>query len=270
MPPRPETITTRSNAVVARFRQARDGRDAGCTLVEGPTLVEELLNSSWTLKEALILQDPERDDQTTSLLNRLLKKAVPFHPVSPSVMEFVSDLKTPTSLAVRVERPAPLSFSALGALGHPHPLFVLLDGVQSPSNAGAVVRVAEAAGAHAVGALPGTADLLSPRTLRASAGSGFRIPLFTVKDLPALLNEFPAPPQLLAADAKGTTVYTDFEWANPCFLILGSETHGVTSPAKMGLTVQSLRIPMSGKTESLNISVAAGVLLMEARRQRNG
>jgi TrmH family RNA methyltransferase len=144
-------------------------------------------------------------------------------------------------------------------------LLVLLDGLQSPANAGALLRVAEAAGVDAVGALPGTADLLSPKSLRASAGSAFRLPLFRL-DKPGAV----ARPELtfLVADARGEDDYTALDWKRPCALVLGGEGAGPRPTLLVGLNLRRVRIPMAGKTESLNVAVAAGILLMEARRQR--
>ncbi len=250
------------------FRSARDGKDDRSLFVEGRRLVEELLSSKLKIRAVAVTPLADADPRIAALVDKLKRRGAPIHFVTPPVMAFLSDMETPPGLAVLAERPAPFSLDDLAKLGQPAPLLVLLDGVQSPANAGAVVRVAEAAGVHGVGALPGTADLLSPKALRASAGSAFRVPLFAVSDLPSFLSAFPEPPALLAADAGGNSSYYYRDWLKPCALILGAEGRGVSAPAKAGLKVDKINIPMSGAVESLNVAVAAGILLMEAHRQR--
>lgn len=256
-PTRP--LGDRAHPLVRRFRDARDGRDPRSLFVEGARLVAELLASPLRLREALITTARFRDPRFIPLTEDLKTKGVPLHIVTESVMTFASDLETAPGLVVRADRPAPIP-APPGAT-----LFVLLDGLQSPANAGALLRVAEAAGVEAVGALPGTVDLLSPKALRASAGSAFRLPLFRLNQ-PSDLGR----PDVthLVADARGEADYTDIDWTRPTALLMGGEGAGPRPELLSGLNLQRVRIPMAGKTESLNVAVAAGILLMEARRQR--
>ena len=262
------SIGSRSNPIVARFRDARDGRDTRSIFIEGRRLVEEFLDSPLVPRETAVTPDSAADPRLVPLLDDLKERGAAVHIVTPSVMAFLSDLETPPGIAVRADRPLPLDLASLTTLGHPTPLIVLLDALQSPANVGAVVRSAEAAGVSAVGILPGTADPLSPKSLRASAGSAFRVPLFRTDSLQAVLGFFPAPPALLAADAAGAHTYSEWDWTRPCLLILGGEARGVDKKSLGALPVEGIKIPMAGRVESLNVAVAAGVLLMEARRQR--
>lgn len=257
-------VSARTNPTVRRLREARDGRDERSIFVEGARLVDELLKSPILPREAVITLDKHRDPRFQSLSDRLKSKGAAVHLVTDDVMAFLSGVDAPPGLAVRADRPT-TTFPALAA---PAPLIVLLDGVQNPANAGAVLRVAEAAGIDAVGTLAGTVDLLSPKSLRASSGSAFRLPLFhaaTPRDLATLA----APGvSLLLADARGDRAYTEVDWTRPTVLVLGGEATGARTTFFEGLTTERIRIPMSGNVESLNVAVAAGVFLMEARRQR--
>lgn len=147
-------------------------------------------------------------------------------------------------------------------------LVVVLDGLQDPGNAGAIVRAAEAFGASGVLFIKGTASPFHPRTLRASAGSLFRIPFVSGVDAAlgkATLQQrrvrvFAAMPfgaaSLIAADA-------DFE--QRCAIVIGSEGRGISN--ELYSIAEDVAIPTTG-VESLNAAVAASVLLYEARRQR--
>jgi TrmH family RNA methyltransferase len=265
MPP----IGSRSHPTVARFRETRNGRDDRSIFVEGRRLVEELLDSTLTPREIAVTPAAATDPRTAPLVEALHTRGASVHTVTPLVMEFISDLETPPGLAVRADKPTPLDLSSLSALGAPTPFLVLLDALQSPANVGAILRSAEAAGATAVGILPGTADPLSPKALRASAGSSFRVPLFHIESAQTLPAAFSEPLTFFAADASGPRTYIEVDWTQPCVLVLGGEARGVDLKSLGALHVEKIKIPMAGRVESLNVAVAAGILMMEVRRQRS-
>jgi TrmH family RNA methyltransferase len=149
-------------------------------------------------------------------------------------------------------------------------LVVVLDGLQDPGNAGAIVRAAEAFGATGVLFLKGTVSPYNPKTLRASAGSLFRVPFLNAVD-PALAraairqnkaNLYAGVPARSGAPARSLP---EVDLAARCALIIGNESHGVSSELRSAAL--DISIPTVG-VESLNAAVAAGILLYEARRQR--
>jgi TrmH family RNA methyltransferase len=136
---------------------------------------------------------------------------------------------------------------------------VILDGVQDPGNAGAILRAAEAFGATGTIFLKGSVNPYNPKCLRGSAGSIFRVPLLTAAEVPS---EFGP---LYAADPRARKLLADADLATPCGIIIGSEGRGVS--AALAARATGLRIPTQN-VESLNAAVAAGIFLYEARRQR--
>jgi len=146
------------------------------------------------------------------------------------------------------------------------PLVVVLDGVQDPGNAGAVVRAAEAFGATGIVFLKGSVSPFNAKTIRASAGSLFRVPFVSGVDtelVKALLRQRKL--RVYAADPLGEVALAQADLRSPAALIVGSEGHGVSSTFRQGS--QTLQIPTRG-VESLNAAQAAAVLLYEASRQR--
>jgi len=143
-------------------------------------------------------------------------------------------------------------------------LIVAIDGVQDPGNCGAIIRCAEAFGASGVILLKNTANSFHPKTLRASAGSLFRIPFLNVcekrvfEQKTCILARFSAQ---IGASLKPDTA----DFTRPCVLIVGSEGRGV-SPELTAIS-EPVSIPTQN-VESLNAAVAAGVILYEAQRQR--
>jgi TrmH family RNA methyltransferase len=150
------------------------------------------------------------------------------------------------------------------------PLVVVLDGLQDPGNAGAIVRTAEAFGATGVLWMKGTVSPNNSKTLRASAGSLFRVPCIHGVDaamaLAALQQNRVALYAGVPRQAGGLAgALSDIDLTGRCGLIIGNEAHGVSEDLRSAAA--DIAIPTVG-VESLNAAVAAGILLYEARRQR--
>lgn len=143
---------------------------------------------------------------------------------------------------------------------------VVLDRLQDPGNIGTIIRTAEGAGYSAVFALKGTADIFSPKTIRAAAGSVFRIPIIHVEDnreLKALVKRLGK--ELVVTSLMADNFYFDEDLSKGVALVIGNEGNGV-SEELLGMADIKIRIPMEGHLESLNASVAAGILMYEAQR----
>ena len=147
------------------------------------------------------------------------------------------------------------------------PLVVVLDGLQDPGNAGAIVRAAEAFGASGVVFLKGTVSPYNAKTVRASAWSLFRLPFLTGLDAELAKAAFRQRKlRLFAADPRGDAPIAQADLRSAAALIIGSEAHGVSDNLRQGSF--ALRIPTRG-VESLNAATAAAVILYEASRQRS-
>jgi TrmH family RNA methyltransferase len=150
------------------------------------------------------------------------------------------------------------------------PLVVVLDGLQDPGNAGAILRAAEAFGATGALFVKGTVSPHNPKTIRASAGSVFRVPFLFGMDAAlarAALQQnrvelYAGVPARAAVTARALA---DVDFARPCGLVIGNEARGVGSVLRAA--AHDVSIPTVG-VESLNAAVATGILLYEARRQR--
>jgi TrmH family RNA methyltransferase len=148
-------------------------------------------------------------------------------------------------------------------------MVVVLDGLQDPGNAGAIVRAAEAFGATGVAFLKGSASPFHPKTLRASAGSLFRIPFvagLTAADCAAALRKARLEVYAAMPYTGSEHLAEDTDFTRRCAVVIGSEGRGVSE--EMRAIAQDVAIPTSG-VESLNAAVAAAVLLYETRRQRS-
>lgn len=244
-----ETLLSDKNPLLKDVRKAAPLTSEGFALAEGPHLLEEALRSGAEIGPIIAT--------ATASLPPGAKRVVR---VADATFASLATTDSPQGVLALV-RPRTWTFDQLL---HGRALVVILDGIQDPGNAGAILRAAEAFGTTGAVFLKGCVNPHNPKCMRASAGSIFRVPYVSNITAEELLEVCRLP--LHAADAKATTVLSEARLAKPCGIIIGSEGKGV-SPA-LAARASGLRIP-TVKVESLNAAVAAGILLYEARRQRD-
>jgi TrmH family RNA methyltransferase len=258
---RTETLTSPANPLLKDVRRAivRGTRThEGYCVAETFHLLEEALRSDCEIKA--ILAAASVRTAVESHVRRLAGLRVVV--LDDRLFQAVAGTETPQGVLALVRPPE----WNLDQLFRARPLVVVLDGVQDPGNAGAILRASEAFGASGLVFLKGTVSPYNPKTVRASAGSLFRIPL--VAGLDATLARAALEQRRLdiyAATPAGERDLGDCDLTRPTALIIGSEGRGVSE--RLRAAAIDLRIPIAG-VESLNAAMAAGVLLYEARRQR--
>jgi TrmH family RNA methyltransferase len=256
-----EIITSASNPLIKDVRRAvaRGGLTGdGCCVAETFHLLEEALRSESEVRAVICAESAHAAVQPR--LRRL--KRVRLAVVPDAVFRSLSTLDSSQGVVALVRPPA----WTLAQLFHGHVLVVVLDGIQDPGNAGAILRTSEAFGATGVIFLKGSVSPFNPKAVRASAGSLFRLPLIWGADAHltmAALQENKL--DVYAATPSGRTVAAQADFRRRCALIIGSEARGVSETLRSGAV--DVRIP-TVRVESLNAAVAAGILLYEASRQR--
>jgi TrmH family RNA methyltransferase len=184
--------------------------------------------------------------------------------LGPGVLERVADTVTPQPVLAIVRAQVATMVDV------PHPTFVVVCvDVRDPGNAGAVIRVAHAAGADAVVCPEGTADPFNPKTVRASAGSVLHVPVVAGGDARDALGELGGMGlRRLGASSRGGVPYTDVDMRGPVALVLGNEASGLPSSLEDHIDGR-VSVPMTGGVESLNVATAAAVLCFEVARARS-
>ncbi len=257
-------ITSRSHPAVKRFRALRaHGDDEGLCVLEGGKLLEEALHAGLQIVDVAASPRALRTDAGVALVASLAATGAPVRQVSEGVLASLSEVEQDQGIvAVAHRRTFPED-----ALFDGTPLLLVAAGIQNPGNVGALLRTAEAAGA--TGAyLAACADPWSWKALRGAMGSTFRLPhhrLDGVQDAVARLRARQV--TVFAAGSHQGTSYDLADLRRPCAFLLGNEGSGL-EPEAHAAADGALLIPMAGATESLNVGVAAGVLLFEAARQR--
>lgn len=258
-------ITSTSNERVKQARRVRDGREPGLILVEGLRLAEEALRSGIEVDFALLASTRSEDARLEALARHLEQSGATVLWSNEEVLQAVSDTVQSQGALLIAKRPQ-LSAERL-FLKNPT-LLLALDRLQDPGNMGTLLRTAEAAGVGGILVLGDSVDVFSPKVLRSSMGSAFRLPVMTGVAPNQLLELHDRHSlQLVAAAGEGECDYCDHDWRCPTILLLGNEGRGV-SPELLSRCDQRLRIPMANGVESLNVAAAGAVMLFEAVRQR--
>ena len=232
--------------------------------MEGTRLVTEALRAT---TPQLVLHRPDfaqRQRRHRHLLDTLRRAGAEVREVSPAVLSAVSATVTPPGIVAVVPevRLQPDESTV--------PLVLLLDGISDPGNAGAILRVAAASGVTEVLAAGGCVDLWSPKVVRAAAGAHFQVPIRQGVEWPALGEMLAAVSARWLAHPRGGVAYWEPDWKQPAVLVVSSEAQGASAEAVQFTGGQAVTVPMaSGRLlDSLNVGVAAGIILFEALRQR--
>jgi RNA methyltransferase, TrmH family len=260
-------ITSRDNSLLRYARAVRDGKIDDSIFVEGLRLCEEALASALQINAVIYSEELARKDRAAVLIKKLSNSAGKVASVSEKLLESISFTKTPQGIVLLAERPLHDAETFQGKQP-PKPFLVILHGVNNPVNVGAILRTAEAAGVSGVITTAHTSDAFSAKALRGAMGSAFRLPIwsgFEYSEVIAWCAERRI--RTVSGAARATNVYSEIDWSMPLAVIVGPESTGLSTD-EIALTEVSVRIPMDGAVESLNVAVAAGLLLFEARRRR--
>jgi TrmH family RNA methyltransferase len=263
-PPSPITSLTNPRVKAAVRLRDRAERDlTGLTIVDGAREILRALDAGVHVEQAFVAPELLRSADGFAVADSLRHRPTTLE-VSPAVLARVAFGQRSDGVVAIVATPT----GTLEDLAVPSdPLVVVAESVEKPGNLGAIIRTADGAGANAVIAADARTDLFNPNAIRASLGTIFAMPVVAA-GTPAVLDwlmDHGIRP--VAARPDAPVAYTDADLTGPLAIVLGSEADGLgegwTDPR-----VEPVAIPMRGIADSLNVSIAAAVLLYEARRQR--
>jgi RNA methyltransferase, TrmH family len=266
---RMKSITSRQNPTVRAFRDLADAPDpAGARLLlDGVHLVRDA-QAAGAAFELVAVEGSrlESDTEEAALARSFASRGVEVVSASSAAIAAMSPVTT-ASRIVAIARRQPVSTASIFAAADA--LVVVVVDVQDPGNLGALIRTAEAGGAGGVLVSGASANPFSWKSLRGSMGSALRVPIASGLRVDDVLRE--------AAAAGARTIATaprdgrgpdEVEWTGRVALLLGGEGPGL-APAVAAACDQRVTIPMAAAVESLNVAVAAGILIYAARRQRS-
>jgi len=234
-------------------------------IIEGVRQLEEAAQAAAGLETVYFAPKLLSRARGETLLASLRQAGVRCVEVTDAIFAQMANTETPQGILAVVRR----TETDLAALTAPkNPLLVVADGLQDPGNLGTIIRTADAAGADGVITLPGTVDLYGPKTVRSAMGSLFHLPVWPADDTASFLSAMQAAGvRLIAGDAAASQSYDAVDLRGRVALVVGSEAAG-PSEAVRAAAAAWVKIPILGRAESLNVGVAASILLYEAVRQR--
>ena len=234
----------------------KERREAEAFLAEGVRLVEEALAANWPFRFVLHLD--ELSERGKKLIEKLEDRKIDVEKVENALLQSLSETETSQGiLAVLNNSSLPIPQS---------PNFILIpDSIRDPGNLGTLLRTADAAGVQAVLIPPETTDAFAPKVVRAGMGAHFRLPIQSMSW--DEIRERTKGLQVYLADMDGQSCW-DTDFRQPLALIVGGEAEGASEQSRK-LANAFVKIPMAGKTESLNAAVAGSVLMLEVMRQRS-
>ena len=259
-----QSISSKDNRALKLARKVRDGKRPDEIFIEGKRLYDEAVRSGLELEAVFV---DERFDAGSTDVAKV--PADSRYRISGQLIRGIADTENPQGIVAIARRPD----SGRDAIernleGSGNPTVIYLHRINNPANLGAILRTAEGAGAAGVVISSGSAAAFSPKSLRAAMGSAFRCAIWEgVEPAEAIDWARSKGLKLTATEAEGSRPYSGLDWRGPRFLMLGSEAHGLPDEILQEAD-ERVAIPLAGEVESLNIAVAAGVLLFAAAASR--
>ena len=256
-------LTSLQNPLVKQMRklhQTKARHEQGLFLIEGTHLLQEACAMAYPLQT--VCHTPDWQAQFPALYQQLQQQAERVELVSPEVLNAIATTVNPDGVVATAARRATWPEAQ-----RPIRLGLALESIQDPGNLGAIFRTAAAVAVDRLWVGADSVDLENPKLLRASAGQWFRLPIQPSPSLPDVLRALQAEGiQVIATLPTATLTYWQVDFSRPSVILLGNEGAGLSAELTQ-LADLSVQIPLAAGVESLNVAVAAALILYEARRQ---
>lgn len=261
-----DSVTNKKIKLAVSLRQRKYREKEGLFLAEGVRLCEMAVDSGWKISFGLYSDTAMGDTRAVALLDRLDAQGCHLYSVPEKLLARACPTEHPQGILLVMEQKR-IRFDAL--VPAENSLLIVLDGIQDPGNAGSIIRTADAAGAQGVILLEGSVDAFADKTVRATMGSIFHVPILehaARKDFLNFIRKEGIRLYATTLDASAQA-YCDADFHGRAAIIFGNEANGVKKDLLDA--AKKICIPMPGKAESLNAAAAAAIVTFEALRQRN-
>ena len=262
----PDIITSAGNAEVKRLRSLHERkfrRQTGWFLAEGMRICTEAVALGWRMHRLAYLASRADDHQVRALLQALSRDGGRALPVTESLLVRVSRKDNPQMVLGAFEQRWLAADEVVPDLGR---CWIALDRVRDPGNLGTIMRTADATGARGVILIGDCTDPYSVEAVRASMGAVFNVELAHMSETAFLAFAASWPGRVVGTALPASVDYREADYSGPLILLMGNEQAGLTD-ALMAACNQLVRMPMLGRSDSLNLAVASGLVLYEALRR---
>jgi TrmH family RNA methyltransferase len=260
-------ITSSQNPLIKEiksFRSRKNRSKKGLFIIEGSKLFFEALNEEEKIASIFMSEQFLSTGESKEILAKAAARSIKTYALPDRLFKAISDTESPQGI-LAVIKARHRNINQLPTEGN---LLVILETLQDPGNMGTIIRTADAAGFTGIIVSQGCVDVYNPKVLRSTMGSIFHIPLFFTDNLGETIQILKSKgTKIYAAHLKGTSNYFQLDMHNDTAIIIGNESKGISAEIA-ALADELVKIPMIGKAESLNASVAAALLMYESVRQR--
>lgn len=259
-----QSISSKENELIKHIKKLKDKKERDSSneyVIEGIKLIQEAIQENVNIKQIIVCDDC---DKTESIPKDLMYEIAKYDCiyVTKKVFKYISEVQEPQGILAVIEKN-----NSDVEIDYTQDIIVALDDVQDPGNLGTILRTVDSIGLTQILVSKGTADSYNPKVVRSTMGAIFRIKIIESEDLEKTLREI--------KKHKFKVVVTSLQTENSIYeinynkkvIVIGNEAKGVEKNIQE-LADEKIKIPMLGKTESLNASVATGIVLYEYVRQK--
>ena len=259
-----QSISSKENELIKHIRKLKDKKERDISneyVIEGIKLIQEAIRENVKINQIIICDDCEKTESIPKDLKYEIAKYNCIY-VTRKILKYISEVQEPQGILAVIEKN-----NLNREIDYNQDIIVALDDVQDPGNLGTILRTVDSIGITQILVSKGTADCYNPKVVRSTMGAIFRIKIIECEDLEKSLKEI--------KKHKFKVVVTSLQTENSIYdisynkkiIVIGNEAKGV-EPNIQTMADEKVKIPMLGKTESLNASVAAGIVLYEYVRQK--
>jgi len=241
------------------YQQKKGRRQSHLFLVEGTRLTQEALNSDWRVLELYYSRELNNSENGTKLLKLGREKKVSALEVQEKSIRKMAETETPQGVVAVVEKKR---FDLDQFLQQTPEFIIAIENLKDPGNLGTIIRTADALGGDGIFLSSDSVELYNPKVVRGTMGSLFHLPIFYPVQLKEFLSGLKPKFQILASVPSGGANCSELDYSEPVCLLLGGEAFGLSDQI-LDLADEKVSIPQLGSAESLNVSVAAGILMYE-------
>lgn len=259
-----QTITSKDNELIKHIRKLKDKKyrdESNEYVVEGVKLVEEAVKENAKIKQIIVCEDTTR---TYEIPTHIMLEIARYECISVSdkIFNIITQVTNPQGIMAIIEKNAQNA-----KIDYTQDIIVVLDDVQDPGNLGTILRTVDSIGLNQIIVSKGTADAFNSKVVRSTMGAIFRIKIIEVENLAQAIKEMRKHHfKLMVTSLQTKNSIYDIDF-NKKIIVIGNEANGVSKEIQ-DMADEKAKIPMLGRTESLNASVAAGVVMYEYVRQK--
>lgn len=259
-----QIISSKDNELVKHIKKLKDKKyrdESNEYIVEGVKLIEEAVKENAKIKKIVICEDTTRTYEIpTNVMLEIAKYECIY--VTDKIFSSITQVTNPQGIMAIIEKKAENQ-----EIDYSQDIIVALDDVQDPGNLGTILRTVDSIGLNQIIVSKGTADAFNAKVVRSTMGAIFRIKIIEVEDLRQTIKEIKKHHfKLMVTSLQTENSIYDIDF-NKKIIVIGNESNGVSQDIQ-DMADEKSKIPMLGKTESLNASVAAGIVMYEYVRQK--